>query len=453
MENLSEAESATIEWYKLSVELHKYYSGKMETIPKVPIRRLKDFAIWYTPGVAEASRLISKNTDLAFDLTSRWNTIAIVSDGTRVLGLGNIGPEGAYPVMEGKALIFKYLGGVDAIALVHRAKDPNRFLQLLEDIEPSFGGINLEDIESPKCFYILDEARKKLKIPVWHDDQQGTATIILAALINALKTVNKSIKGSRILIMGAGAANTAFYRLLKNVKPDLENIVVLEKKGILHPEMPDIDKLMISNRYQYQMAIETKGGGLQPNSPIEKAFENADVVIAASSPGPGTIKKEWISKMNKDAIVFALANPIPEIWPWEAKEANAKIVATGRSDFPNQVNNSLVFPAIFRGVLDVRAKTITDEMAIAAAYEIAKFAEEKGLNENYIVPTMEEWEIYPRVAAAVAIKAIEQGHARKAITYKEELDRARKIISQTREKISLLWDRGYIPQPIKDYKV
>jgi len=449
---VSEGESATAEWYKLSVELHKYYGGKIETIPKVPVRRLKDFAIWYTPGVAEASRISSKNPDMTFELTSRWNTIAVVSDGTRVLGLGNIGPEGAYPVMEGKALIYKYLGGVDAIPLVHRARDPNRFLQLLEDIEPSYGGINLEDIESPKCFYILDEARKRLKIPVWHDDQQGTATITLAGLINALKIVNKSLNGTRIILYGVGAANVAFYRLLKSLKPDMENVIAIASKGILHPEMPDIDKLMISNKWQYDIAIETRGGGLPPNSPVEKAFENADVLIAASIPGPNTIKKEWISKMNKDAIVFALANPVPEIWPYDAKSAGAKIVATGRSDFPNQINNSLVFPAVFRGVLDVRAKTISDEMAIAAAYEIARFAEEKGLKEDYIVPTMEEWEVYPRVAAAVAVKAVEQGFARKTTTYKEELERARKIISNTREKIKLLWEKEYIPKPSIDYK-
>ncbi|MFP3144707.1 MAG: NADP-dependent malic enzyme, partial [Caldisphaera sp.] len=369
-------------------------------------------------------------------------------DGTRVLGLGNIGPEGAYPVMEGKALIYKYLGGVDAIPLVHRARDPNRFLQLLEDIEPSYGGINLEDIESPKCFYILDEARKRLKIPVWHDDQQGTATIILSGLINALKVVNKPIKGSKIVIMGAGAANTAFYRLLKNIKPDLQNIVVIEKKGILHPEMPDIDKLMISNKWQYDIAIETRGGGLPYNSPVEKAFENADVLIAASIPGPNTIKKEWISKMNKDAIVFALANPVPEIWPYDAKSAGAKIVATGRSDFPNQINNSLVFPAVFRGVLDVRAKTISDEMAIAAAYEIARFAEEKGLKEDYIVPTMEEWEVYPRVAAAVAVKAVEQGFARKTTTYKEELENSTEIILLSRKKLETILEKNLIKDPL-----
>ncbi|MEB3797754.1 MAG: malate dehydrogenase, partial [Caldisphaeraceae archaeon] len=206
---MSEGESATAEWYKLSLELHKYYGGKIETIPKVPVRRLKDFSIWYTPGVAEPSRVLSKNPEMSFDLTSRWNTIAIVSDGTRVLGLGNIGPEGAYPVMEGKALIFKYLGGVDAFPLVHRARDAERFLQLLEDIEPTYGGINLEDIEHPKCFYILDEARKRLNIPVWHDDQQGTATITMAGLINALKIVGKKMSDIRIVLYGAGAANVA----------------------------------------------------------------------------------------------------------------------------------------------------------------------------------------------------------------------------------------------------
>ena len=448
---MSEGESATAEWYKLSVELHRYYGGKIEVIPKVPVRRLKDFAIWYTPGVAEASRLSSKNPDLSFELTSRWNTIAVVSDGTRVLGLGNIGPEGAYPVMEGKALIYKYLGGVDAVPLVHRGKDPEKFLELLELVEPSYGGINLEDIEHPKCFYILDEARKRLKIPVWHDDQQGTATITLAGLINALKIVNKSIKDARIVLYGAGASNVAFYRLLKQIRSNMENVVAITTKGILHPEMPDIDKLMISNKWQYDIAIETKGGGLPPNSPIEKAFENADVVIAASAPGPDTIKKEWISKMNKDAIVFALANPVPEIWPWEAKKAGAKIVATGRSDFPNQINNSLAFPAIFRGVLDVRAKTISDTMAISAAYEIAKFAEEKGLNENYIVPTMEEWEVYPRVAAAVAVKAVEEGFARKTTTYKEELENATYIISLSRKKLEAIYQRGLIKDPLIDY--
>jgi len=446
---LSEGEAATEEWYKLSMNLHRFYGGKIEVIPKVPVRGLRDLSIWYTPGVAEPSRAISRDPDLSFELTSRWNTIAIVSDGTRVLGLGRVGPEAAYPVMEGKALLFKYLGGVDAVPLVHRLTNRDDFVRLLEAIEPSFGGVNLEDIEKPKCFYILDEARRRLSIPVWHDDQQGTAVAMLAGLMNALKVVGKRLRDVRMVLFGIGAANTAFYRLLKTVGVRPENVVAIDKFGVLHPEMKDIDKLMIADPYQYQIAIETKGGGVPPNSPIERAFEGADVLVAASAPGPGVIKPEWVSRMNKDAIVFALANPVPEIWPWEAKRAGAKVVATGRSDFPNQVNNSLVFPAVFRGVLDVRAKTITDTMAVAAAMELAKYAEENGgISEERILPTMEEWEVYPRVAAAIAVRAVEEGVARRTTTYKEELERAREIIGNARKKVEVLFERGLIPPPL-----
>jgi len=446
-------EKEKIDWYKLSVELHRFYGGKIETIPKVPIRRVKDFAIWYTPGVAEPSRRASKDPDESFELTSRWNTIAIVSDGTRVLGLGSIGPEGAYPVMEGKALLFKFLGGVDAVPLVHRARDPDKFLELLELVEPSFGGINLEDIESPKCFYILEEARKRLKIPVWHDDQQGTASVTLAGLINAVKLVGKDLRKSRIVLFGAGAANIALYRILKAYGVPPSNIAVLDSKGVLHPDRSDIDKLMVKHPWKYQIAIETRGAGLRPGAGPEEALEGADILVAASKPGPGVIKKEWVAKMAKGAIVFAEANPVPEIWPWEAKEAGAAIVATGRSDLPNQVNNSLAFPGIFRGVLDVRAKTITDEMAIAAAEEIARFAEEKGLREDYIIPKMDEWDLYPRVAAAVAVKAVEQGVARRTTTYREELERAKSIIDLTHAKYSAIVKEGLIKEPPVDYPV
>jgi len=446
---LSEGEAATEEWYKLSMNLHRFYGGKIEVIPKVPVRGLRDLSIWYTPGVAEPSRAISRDPDLSFELTSRWNTIAIVSDGTRVLGLGRVGPEAAYPVMEGKALLFKYLGGVDAVPLVHRLTNRDDFVRLLEAIEPSFGGVNLEDIEKPKCFYILDEARRRLSIPVWHDDQQGTAVAMLAGLMNALKVVGKRLRDVRMVLFGIGAANTAFYRLLKTVGVRPENVVAIDKFGVLHPEMKDIDKLMVADPYQYQIAIETNGGDLPPNTPIERAFEGADVLVAASAPGPGVIKPEWVSRMNKDAIVFALANPVPEIWPWEAKRAGAKVVATGRSDFPNQVNNSLVFPAVFRGVLDVRAKTITDTMAVAAAMELAKYAEENGgISEERILPTMEEWEVYPRVAAAIAVRAVEEGVARRTTTYKEELERAREIIGNARKKVEVLFERGLIPPPL-----
>ncbi len=445
------SEKKGVDWYSLSLKLHEFYEGKIETIPKVPVRRLNDFAIWYTPGVAEPSRQISKEPDRSFEYTSRWNMIAVVSDGTRVLGLGKVGPEAAYPVMEGKALIFKFLGGVDAIPLVHRARDPEKFLELLELIEPSFGGINLEDIESPKCFHILEEARKRLSIPVWHDDQQGTASVTLAGLINASILTKRNLRKSKIILFGAGAANIALYRILRSYGVPAENIAVLDSKGVLHPDREDIDKLMINHPWKYKIAIETKGAGLKPGTGPAGALEGADVVVAASKPGPGTIKKEWVAKMAKDAIVFAEANPVPEIWPWEAKEAGAKIVATGRSDFPNQVNNSLIFPAMFRGVLDVRAKSIVDDMAIAAAEAVAEFARIKGIHEDYILPTMEEWEVFPRVAAAVAVKAVEHGLARRPTTYDEELERAKKIIGKVREKYLKLWETGLISKPPVDY--
>ena len=440
-----------VDWFQLSHKLHRFYGGKIEVIPKVPVRRLKDFAVWYTPGVAEASRRIHDNPDESFELTSRWNTIAVVSDGTRVLGLGDVGPEAAYPVMEGKALIFKYLGGVDAVPIVHRARDPEKFLELLELLEPSFGGINLEDIESPKCFHILDEARRRLEIPVWHDDQQGTATVTLAGLINAAILTGRDLRKSRIVLLGAGAANIALYRLLKAYGVPPGNMVVLDRKGALHPDRADIDGLMLRNPWKYRIAVETGGGWVRPGAGLDEALDGADILVAASKPGPGVVKKEWVAKMARDAIVFAEANPVPEIWPWEAKEAGAKIVATGRSDLPNQVNNSLAFPAIFRGVLDVRAKTITDEMAIAAAEAIAEYAREKGIHEDYILPTMEEWDMYARVAATVAVKAVEQGLARRTTTYNEELERAREIIRLVREKYRIIWESGLIPRPPVDY--
>lgn len=426
----------TEKWYQLSVETHRRYGGKISVIPKVPVRSIEDFAIYYTPGIAEVSRQIHKNPEMAFELTSRWNIIGVLTDGTRVLGLGNIGPEAAYPVMEGKALIFKYLGGVDAIPIPIRVRTPEEFIFVAKALEPALGGINLEDIESPKCFYLLDKLREELKIPVWHDDQQGTATATLAGLINALKLVGKKISDVVIALIGAGASNIYTARILIKYGAKPGNLILVDSKGILNPERDDIDKMMLENPWKYKYAIETnaerrKGG-------IPEAMKGADVVIGASRPGPGVIKKEWVASMNKDAIVFALANPVPEIWPWEAKEAGAKIVATGRSDFPNQINNSLIFPAVFRGALDVRATTITDEMLIAAAEEVAKFAEEKGIHEEYIVPKMTEWEVYVREAAAVAAMASSQRVARIPRSYNEELEIARSIISKSIKTLEIL---------------
>ncbi|MCY0859981.1 MAG: NADP-dependent malic enzyme [Sulfolobaceae archaeon] len=415
------------------IEYHKKYGGKIETMPKVPINSYDDFAIIYTPGVAEASKAIAKDPDKVYDLTWKWNTVAIVTDGTRVLGLGNIGPEASLPVMEGKALLFKYLGGVDAVPIPIRVKDENQFIEVVKAIEPSFGGINLEDIDSPKCFYILEELQKSLQIPVWHDDQLGTAGATLAGIINAYILTNKDPKESKVVIFGAGASNIPTARLLTKIGFRYENMVVIDSKGPLYADRKDVDKLMFENRWKYELAIKTNKWGAKT---IEEAFRGADAIIAASTPGPGVIKKEWISLMNKDAIVFALANPTPEIWPWEAKEAGAKIVATGRSDFPNQVNNSLIFPAVFRGALDARAKGVTDDMIVAASQTLAKFAREKGINENYIIPRMDEWEFYYKVAGAVAEKAVELGLARVVKTREEFEEIAKQRILRVRKELS-----------------
>ena len=427
---------------QLASPMHKFYEGKVQVMPKCSITSAKDFAIWYTPGVAVPCKEIQANPDKSFELTNRWNYVAVVSDGTRVLGLGDIGPEAAMPVMEGKALLFKYLGGVDAFPICLKTKDPEEIIRTCELIEPSFGGINLEDIEKPKSFHVLEKARERLKIPVWHDDQQGTATVILAGLINAFKIVGKKPKESLITLVGAGSANlrTAYVLIRWGMKPG--NIIMADTKGTIYPGRKDIIKE--EDPWKYDLAQKTNAEGRRGD--ISEAFKGVDAVVAASKPGPGTIKKEWIATMADNSIVFACANPIPEIWPWEAAEAGARIVATGRSDFPNQVNNSLGFPAIFRGVLDVKAKTVTDDMCIAAAYELAKFAEERGIHEEDILPRMEEWEVYPREAVACALKSIEQGVARVKPSRQELYERAVAIIQNARESVKVLMKEGLIKQ-------
>src|SRR5712692_991998 len=440
-----ETEPKTEKFSELALKYSKFYAGKIQVSPKVPVRDLKDFSIWYTPGVAAVSRLIAENKDLSFEYTGRWNTIAIVTDGSRVLGLGNIGPEGAMPVMEGKSLIFKYLGGVDAVPLTVKTQSQDEIIDLVQKLEPTFGGINLEDTESPKCFAILEELRKTMNIPVWHDDQQGTAGATLAGLITSLKLTNRKMSETRITFLGSGAANIATARLLKSAGADLGNLLLVDSKGILNPERSDIDELMLKNRWKYQLSIDTNKERLEGGLP--EALKGVDVLIAASKPGPGIIKKEWIRSMNKDAIVFLLANPVPEMWPQEAKEAGAKIVATGRSDFPNQVNNSLVFPGVFRGALAARARTITDEMVIDAARELSSYVEEKGCNEECIIPNMEEWDVYPRVATAVAMKAVDLGLSRRKLSRQEFYDESQMIIQKARETLGLLLENGIIPPP------
>jgi len=427
---------------RLAMKYHPFYEGKIEITAKCPVRNLNDFAIWYTPGVAEPCKDIQKNPDRVYDHTSKGNMVAVVSDGTRVLGLGDIGPEAGLPVMEGKALLFKYLGGVDAVPICLATKDTEEIIKTVKYLAPSFGGINLEDISNPKCFEILDRLRAEMDIPVWHDDQQGTATIVAAGAINAHKVVGKKISESKVAMIGAGAANIAIARIMVAAGFNIKNIVMVDSKGTLHAGREDIKG---SHAEKWYMCENSNAEGVVGG--IAEAMKGADIVVAASRLGPGVIKKEWVSDMADDAIVFATANPIPEIWPWEAEEGGARVIATGRSDFPNQVNNSLGFPGIFRGALDVRARTITDEMCIAAAHAIAETAEDHGLSETYIVPGMDDPEVFIREAVAVGMKAIETGIARVTLSREELENRARTAIGRARSQTKMLMSEGFIRNP------
>ncbi len=431
---------------------HPYYRGKIEVTSKVKIDNFDDFAVWYTPGVARPCKLIEKeikthnglSSNEVYNLTNKWNNVAVISDGSRVLGLGDIGPEAAMPVMEGKALLFKYLGGVDAFPICLNCHDPNHIITTVKCLQPSFGGINLEDISQPKCFKILDVLRrsKDMQIPVWHDDQQGTATIVVAGLFNALKIVNKKLNETLFSMVGSGAANMAVARVMVASGIPQKNIIMMDSKGILHPGRKDIRAKKKDYKLKWDMCLNSNGEGREGD--MLACMKDTDMVIAASKPGPGTIKPQHIKAMAADPIVFACANPVPEIWPWEALDAGAVIVATGRSDFPNQVNNSLGFPGIFRGTLDVMATTISDEMCIAAAKELAKTAADKGLAFDYIIPSMDEWEVFPREAVAVGQQAIKEGIARLKLTRQEAFERAEALIKRAREQTHSLMDMGYI---------
>jgi malate dehydrogenase (oxaloacetate-decarboxylating) len=429
----------------VALRLHAFYGGKLQTLPKCPVRGFDDFAIWYTPGVAAPCLAIQAEPDQVYTHTSKANTIAIVTDGTRVLGLGDIGPEAALPVMEGKALLFKYLGGVDAVPLCLRTKDPDELVRAVTLLEPAFGGINLEDIAQPKCFRVLDALRTRLGVPVWHDDQQGTATALLAGLINACQLVGKRLDRIRIAMIGMGAANVASYRLLtaQGVAPGA--IVACDRQGTLHPGRHDIEARQEAFAEKWRVCRESNADGVAGG--IAEALRGADVCIAFAASGPGIIRPEWVRGMERDAIVFACANPVPEIWPWEATAAGARIVATGRSDFPNQLNNSLVFPGLFRGVLDVRARTITDEMAIAVARELAAYAEAGSLRDDHILPRMDDWEAFPRVAVAAATTAQAQGVARLAKSPAELHEGAARVMREAREASRLLVEAGLIRRP------
>ncbi|EQB69850.1 MAG: malate dehydrogenase [Cuniculiplasma sp. C_DKE] len=422
-------EERTQHYNKLAVEYSRYYKGKIRNYPNVPISSVNDFSYWYTPGVAEVSRVINKNPDESFELTGRWNSIGIITDGTRVLGLGNVGPEAAMPVMEGKAMIFNLFGGVNAVPLPMRVSSGEEFIKVAMALEPSFGGYNLEDIESPKCFFVLRELQEKLSIPAWHDDQLGTACIILAGLINSLRIAGKKIPDTTVSLIGSGAANIAAAHLMIEAGFKPGNIIMVDSKGILEPERTDLDKIMISNPWKYELALKTNEE--RRKGDIEESMEGVDIVVSAAKSQPGLIKPEWVRKMNRDPAIFALANPLPEIWPDDAKSAGAKVVATGRSDFPNQINNSLVFPGIFRGVLDARSRGVNFRIMVKAAYEIADYV--KNPDPDHIVPTMGDWELYPRVASSVARATVEEKLARKVNSKEGFYKTASEIITLNRE--------------------
>ncbi len=425
---------------KLAVKYSGFYKGKMRILPKVPIVDMTDFSYWYTPGIAEVSKVIQKDHDQSFHLTGRWNTVAIITDGSRTLGLGNTGPEAALAVMEGKALLFNFLGGVNAVPIPINVSTREEFVQVSRAISPSLGGINLEDIESPKCFYILRELQKSLDIPVWHDDQLGTASAILAGLLNSIKLTGRNKTDSRIILFGSGAANIASAYLLEAAGFRMSNITMVDSKGILEPERDDMDKLMIKHPWKYELAMKTNGDRLKGDP--SKAFKGADIVISASKSDPTTLKPAWIRSMSSDPIVFALANPDPEIWPDKAKEAGAHIVATGRSDFPNQINNSIVFPAIFRGVLDSRSRGVNFNIMVKASEAIANYV--KDPTEEHIIPKMSDYDLFPIVAAEVAYESVRSGLARKTNSREGFRKEAEQIISENRKSYEILFKNGLI---------
>ena len=437
-------------FYKVfALKMHKHYQGKMQTIPKAPVYGFNWFNAWYTPGVSRISTSIRDNNDTSYELSNRGNLVAVVSDSTRVLGDGNCTPPGGLGVMEGKAFLMKYLGGIDAVALCidsRNAKgehDAEKIIDFVKMVQPSFGAINLEDISQPNCYRVLDVLREECDIPVWHDDAQGTACVTLAALINALKLVNKKTEDVKIVYLGAGASNTTIARIINQAGADPAKSVMFDSKGALHKGRKDIAN---DHRFyrKWELCLSTNPRQIDT---MEEAIKGADVLISLSTPGPDIVKKGWIEQMGSKPIVFVCANPVPEIYPESAKEAGAYIVATGRGDFPNQVNNSVGFPGILKGALLVKARKITDEMAIAAAESIARFSEKRGIHSADIIANMNETNVFPHEAADVAMQAIKDGVARKIMTWQEAYDQAKKDIMHTREITKMLQESNLIEPP------
>lgn len=391
-----------------SLKMHLDNNGKLAVVSKVPIKNSHDLAVAYTPGVAEPCKEIKEDKNLSFEYTCRGNMVAIITDGTRVLGLGDIGPEAAMPVMEGKAVLFKTFADVDAVPVCLDTKDPDEFIKTVKYLQPNYAGINLEDISSPKCYDIEDRLKEICDIPVFHDDQHGTAIACLAAVVGALRYVKKDIKTARFVVNGCGAAGSAIGRLLVNM--GAQNVIMVDRKGAMY----DGNGEKMDRVQTYLMTVTNKE---HRKGTLADVAKGADVLIGVSAPNVFT--KEIISSMADKAIVFALANPVPETSYDAAKEAGAAVVGTGRSDSPNQVNNVCVFPGVFRGAIDVRAKAITEDMKVAAVYAIANLIDEKDLREDYVIPDAFDPRVAPAVAAAVARVAMETGLARKAVDPEE----------------------------------
>lgn len=369
-----------------ALSLHAKLQGKLETVSKTPVRTREDLALVYTPGVAEPCKVIAKDPAAAYTYTMKANTVAVVSDGSAVLGLGNIGPKAAMPVMEGKAVLFKEFGGVNAVPICLDTQDTEEIIKAVTWLAPAFGGINLEDISAPRCFEIEERLKETLDIPVFHDDQHGTAIVVLAGIINALKVVGKKKEDCRVVVNGAGSAGVAITRLL--ITYGFSNIIMCDKSGILCDGAEGLNWMQEKMVKRTNLAHETGS--------LADALKGADIFVGVSA--PGIVTEEMVASMNSDAILFAMANPVPEIMPDLAKKAGARVVGTGRSDFPNQVNNVVAFPGIFRGALEGHAKQITDKMKLAAANAIAALVSDEELNENNIMPEAFD----PRVADVVA---------------------------------------------------
>lgn len=388
-------------YFEESLKLHEEKKGKISITSKIKVETRDDLSLAYTPGVAEPCRKIHEDEENVYKYTSKGNLVAVVTDGSAVLGLGDIGPMAGMPVMEGKSILFKEFANVDAFPILVNSKDVDEIVNTIRLIAPTFGGINLEDIGAPRCFEVEEKLKKLIDIPVFHDDQHGTAIVVLAGVINALKVVDKKLEDIKVVVNGAGAAGTAIAKLL--LSSGVKNLIACDKVGILYRGMEKIDDA------KEALAEITNPDNIKGS--LSDALVDADLFVGVSA--PGILKAEMVKSMNRDAIIFAMANPTPEIMPDEAKAAGARVIGTGRSDFPNQVNNVLAFPGIFRGALDVRAKEINEEMKLAAAYAIAGYIKDEDLNENNVIPSALDKNVAIKVAEAIAKAARESGVARK----------------------------------------